>query len=95
MSDQFKIMISTAQIQQILLEHTPTERAQILQVIAVSCLQEKTQMCGWCFTGYATPEEATACARRCGPASQAEAPAQNPENARPIHNLPEWRGREN
>lgn len=43
----------------------PAEQASAIQLLAVRYLGEKTQVCGWCHATYRTPDEASACARRC------------------------------
>lgn len=69
--NEFKVVISTEQILKILAEHTPEERNKILQVLAIEAMGYKTQVCGWCYTAYAEPADASACAKRCGPAAGA------------------------
>lgn len=60
---------TTAQILAILNTHTHEDASRILQAVAITLLDDKLQICGWCFTSYYTVEEARDCALKCGPKS--------------------------
>ena len=43
----------------------PREQSRTVQLLAARYLGDRTQVCGWCQTGYRTPAEAAECARTC------------------------------